>query len=228
PRAADHRGVMHRPIHELSAAYRRGDLTPVAVAEDYLARIGAFDGKVGAYLTVVREQALAAARESELRWRGGSPRGPLDGAPIALKDVLCTAGVRTTAGSRMLERFVPPYDATIVERLRAAGAVVLGKTNLDEFAMGSSTEHYAVPPTRRMSRTPRSCSAWWPATTGATPRRSRRPCPTTRRSSPRASPGSRSGSRMSTSSTGWTRTSSGRCGRRSRCCRGSAPASSAS
>ena len=139
---------MHRPIHELSAAYRRGDLTPVAVAEDYLARIGAFDGKVGAYLTVVREQALAAARESELRWRGGSPRGPLDGAPIALKDVLCTAGVRTTAGSRMLERFVPPYDATIVERLRAAGAVVLGKTNLDEFAMGSSTEHSAFHPTR--------------------------------------------------------------------------------
>jgi len=139
---------MHRPIHELSAAYRRGDLTPVAVAEDYLARIGAFDGKVGAYLTVVREQALAAARESELRWRAGSPRGPLDGAPIALKDVLCTAGVRTTAGSRMLERFVPPYDATIVERLRAAGAVVLGKTNLDEFAMGSSTEHSAFHPTR--------------------------------------------------------------------------------
>jgi aspartyl-tRNA(Asn)/glutamyl-tRNA(Gln) amidotransferase subunit A len=139
---------MHQPIHELTDAYRRGDLKPTAVAEDYLARIGALDGKVGAYLTVVREQALAAARESELRWRAGSPRGPLDGAPIALKDVLCTTGVRTTAGSKMLERFVPPYDATTVERLRAAGAVVLGKTNLDEFAMGSSTEHSAFHPTR--------------------------------------------------------------------------------
>ena len=140
--------MTHRPIHELTDAYRRGDLTPTAAAEDYLARIGALDGKIGAYLTVVRDQALAAARESEARWRAGSPRGPLDGAPIAVKDVLCTAGVRTTCGSKMLERFVPPYDATTVERLRAAGAVILGKTNLDEFAMGSSTEHSAYHPTR--------------------------------------------------------------------------------
>ena len=140
--------MTHRPIHALTDAYRRGDLTPTAVAEDYLAQIGALDGKVGAYLTVVRDQALAAARESELRWRAGSPRGPLDGAPIAVKDVLCTAGVRTTCGSKMLEHFVPPYDATTVERLRAAGAVILGKTNLDEFAMGSSTEHSAYHPTR--------------------------------------------------------------------------------
>ena len=139
---------MHRPIHELTDAYRRGDLTPTAVAEAYLARIGALDGKVGAYLTVVRDQALAAARESDQRWRAGAPRGPLDGAPLALKDVMCTAGVRTTAGSKMLEHFVPPYDATSVERLRAAGAVFLGKTNMDEFAMGSSTEHSAYHPTR--------------------------------------------------------------------------------
>jgi len=148
---------MHRPIHELTDAYRRGDLTPTAVAEDYLARIGALDGKVGAYLTIVRDQALATARESEGRWRAGTPRGPLDGAPIALKDVLCTAGVRTTCGSKMLERFVPPYDATTVERLRAAGAVILGKTNMDEFAMGSSTEHSAFHPTRNpwdLSRVP--------------------------------------------------------------------------
>jgi aspartyl-tRNA(Asn)/glutamyl-tRNA(Gln) amidotransferase subunit A len=139
---------MHRPIHELADAFRRGDLTPSAVAEAYLARIGAFDGKVGAYLTVVRDQALAAARESDQRWRAGSPRGPLDGAPVALKDVMCTTGVRTTCGSKMLEHFVPPYDATTVERLRAAGVVILGKTNMDEFAMGSSTEHSAYHPTR--------------------------------------------------------------------------------
>src|SRR3989454_3169267 len=139
---------MHRPIHELTDAYRRGGLTPTAVAEAYLARIDALDGRVGAYLTVVREQALAAARESELRWRAGKPLGPLDGVPVALKDVLCTRGVRTTCGSKMLEAFVPPYDATVVARLRAAGAVILGKTNMDEFAMGSSTEHSAFHPTR--------------------------------------------------------------------------------
>ena len=139
---------MYEPIHELTDAYRRGDLTPTAVAEAYLARIDALDGRVGAYLTVVRDQALAAARESELRWRAGAPLGPLDGAPVALKDVLCTRGVRTTCGSKMLEGFVPPYDATVVERLRAAGAVILGKTNMDEFAMGSSTEHSAFHPTR--------------------------------------------------------------------------------
>jgi len=148
---------MHRPIHELTDAYRRGDLTPTAVAESYLARIAALDERVGAYLTVVREHALAAAQESERRWRAGAPLGPLDGAPLALKDVLCTRGVRTTCGSKMLEAFVPPYDATVVERLRAAGAVVLGKTNLDEFAMGSSTEHSAFHPTRNpwdLSRVP--------------------------------------------------------------------------
>jgi aspartyl-tRNA(Asn)/glutamyl-tRNA(Gln) amidotransferase subunit A len=139
---------MHRPIHELTDAFRRGDLAPSAVAEAYLARIGALDGKVGAYLTVVRDQALAAARESDQRWRAGSPRGPLDGAPVALKDVMCTTGVRTTCGSKMLEHFVPPYDATTVERLRAAGVVILGKTNMDEFAMCSSTEHSAYHPTR--------------------------------------------------------------------------------
>ena len=130
---------------------------PTAVAESYLARIAAVDKRVGAYLTVVREDALAAARESEGRWRAGTPLGPLDGAPLALKDVLCTRGVRTTCGSKILEKFVPPYDATVVERLRAAGVVVLGKTNLDEFAMGSSTEHSAFYPTRNpwdLSRVP--------------------------------------------------------------------------
>ena len=175
---------MHRPIHELTDAYRRGDLTPTAVAEDYLARIGKLDGKVGAYLTVVRDQALAAASESERRWRAGAPRGPLDGAPIALKDVLCTAGVRTTCGSKMLERFVPPYDATTVEKLRGAGAVILGKTNMDEFAMAPppSTPPTAPPTTRgtwtgspagraaaRRPRSPRSQPPWPSAPTPAGP-----------------------------------------------------------
>ena len=134
-------------IHELTAAYAAGR-SPVAVTEAYLARIDALDARLGAYLTITRDEALAAARASEARYRAGRPVGPLDGAPIALKDVFCTRGVRTTCGSRILESFVPPYDATLVDRLRRAGAVLLGKTNMDEFAMGSSTEHSAFHVTR--------------------------------------------------------------------------------
>ncbi len=137
-----------RSLHELSEAYRCHDTTPSAVTEAHLACIDRLDGQVGAYLTVMREEARAAAREADARYRQGQPRGPLDGAPVALKDNLCVRGVRATAGSRILEGFVPPYDATVVERLKEAGAVLLGKTNLDEFAMGSSTEHSAYHPTR--------------------------------------------------------------------------------
>jgi aspartyl-tRNA(Asn)/glutamyl-tRNA(Gln) amidotransferase subunit A len=140
--------VTDRTIHALGEAYRSGDTTPTAVTEAYLARIEKLDGQVGAYLTVTREQALRAAAPADARYRARAPLGPLDGVPVALKDVLCTRGVRTTCGSKILESFVPPYDATVVERLAAAGAVVLGKTNMDEFAMGSSTEHSAFKPTR--------------------------------------------------------------------------------
>jgi aspartyl-tRNA(Asn)/glutamyl-tRNA(Gln) amidotransferase subunit A len=140
--------VIGATIHELTTAYAAGERSPVAVAEAYLARIDALDPRVGAYLTLMRDEALAAARLSEARYRAGRPVGPLDGAPVALKDVFCTRGVRTTCGSRILEAFVPPYDATLVDRLRAAGAVILGKTNMDEFAMGSSTEHSAFHVTR--------------------------------------------------------------------------------
>jgi aspartyl-tRNA(Asn)/glutamyl-tRNA(Gln) amidotransferase subunit A len=149
--------VASSTIHALSAAFAKGEASPVAVTEAYLARIAALDARVGAYLTVTADEALAAARAAEARYRAGTPRGPLDGAPLALKDVFCTRGVRTTCGSRILEAFVPPYDATIVERLRAAGAVILGKTNMDEFAMGSSTEHSAFQLTRNpwdLSRVP--------------------------------------------------------------------------
>jgi aspartyl-tRNA(Asn)/glutamyl-tRNA(Gln) amidotransferase subunit A len=140
--------VTDTPIHELADAYRRGETTPTAVTEAYLARIARLDDRLGAYLTVTREQALRAAAESDARYRAGKPLGPLDGAPLAYKDVLCTRGVRTTCGSKILEGFVPPYDATAIERLATAGAVMLGKGNMDEFAMGSSTEYSAFKPTR--------------------------------------------------------------------------------
>jgi len=129
--------------HELGRRFRRGEATPTQVVTDYLARIEALDPQVRSFLTVTREDALRCAGEADARFREGRPRGPLDGVPIALKDVLCTRGIPSTCGSRILERFVPPYDATVVARLYAAGAVLLGKLNMDEFAMGSSTEHSA-------------------------------------------------------------------------------------
>ena len=140
--------MTEQPIHELTEAYRRTATTPTAVTESYLARIAELDGRIGGYLTITREQALRAAAESDARYRAGKPLGPLDGAPLVYKDVLCTRGVQTTCASRILEGFVPPYDATVVARLTAAGAVMLGKGNMDEFAMGSSTEYSAFRPTR--------------------------------------------------------------------------------
>src|SRR5881409_1048019 len=140
--------LTEKTIQELTAAYRSGETTPTAVAEPYLARIAKLDREVGAYLTVTGEQALEAAAGAAARYRAGAPRSALDGVPVALKDILCTRGVPTTCGSKILESFVPPYDATVVSRLKDAGAVLLGKANMDEFAMGSSTEHSAFKPTR--------------------------------------------------------------------------------
>jgi len=144
-------------IHELGARFRSGEATPSQAAREYLDRIAALDPEVKAYLTLTADAALTQAREADARFKSRAPLGPLDGIPLAVKDVFCTRGVRTTCGSKILEAFVPPYDATVVARLRSAGSVVLGKLNMDEFAMGSSTENSAYFTTRNpwdLSRVP--------------------------------------------------------------------------
>ena len=133
-------------IHQARQLLRAGEVSSVELTRACLERIRAVDDRVGAYVTVTDELALAQAREADQRHRGGEDT-PLLGIPLAIKDVICMRGAPTTCGSRILENFIPPYDATVIERLREAGAVILGKTNMDEFAMGSSTENSAFGPT---------------------------------------------------------------------------------
>ena len=133
-----------RSLFDLSALMARGETTSEEIARAHLTRIGEQDGEIGAYLTVTAESAMEEARRADARRKGGERLSPLSGIPMAVKDNLCTKGVRTTCASRMLEHYVPPYDATAVERMRRAGAVSLGKANLDEFAMGASTERSAL------------------------------------------------------------------------------------
>jgi aspartyl-tRNA(Asn)/glutamyl-tRNA(Gln) amidotransferase subunit A len=139
--------LTERTLTQLSEALGRGEVSSVEVTRACLERIAREDGALGAFLSLDEERALAAAKESDERRAKKQRKGPLDGVPVALKDNILTMGHVTTAGSKMLERFVPPYDATVTARLREAGAVVLGKCNLDEFAMGSSTENSAFKPT---------------------------------------------------------------------------------
>ena len=128
---------------ELLGQLSSGRLTSVEVARAYLDRIERLDGKVRAFLRVDREAALAQAQQIDRKRKAGQPVGRLGGLPVAVKDVLCTRGEPTTCASRILKDFRPPYDATVVARLKAADAVLIGKTNMDEFAMGGSTENSA-------------------------------------------------------------------------------------
>ncbi|MDY7229216.1 Asp-tRNA(Asn)/Glu-tRNA(Gln) amidotransferase subunit GatA [Hyalangium rubrum] len=142
---------------ELAAKLAAGEVSSVEATRACLARVAQVDGQVKAFLRLDEKGALAAAEASDARRKAGNPASPLDGVPIGLKDIFLTEGVETTCGSRILQGFVPPYDATVVRLLKEAGLPVLGKLNMDEFAMGSSNEGSAYGPTHnpwRLDRTP--------------------------------------------------------------------------
>ena len=136
------------PIHILHAKRLAREVSTAEIARSVLARIEAVEARVGAFITRTTDEVLARAQQADDKLAKGAQVSPIDGMPIALKDIFTTRGVQTTCGSRILEGFIAPYDATVVERLKVHGLNLVGKTNMDEFAMGSSTENSGYGPTR--------------------------------------------------------------------------------
>ncbi len=135
-------------IHELQGKLKKKDISSVELTDSIFERIAAVDEKTHSYITLCRESALEEAKQADAQLRRKGSHSPLLGIPMALKDIFLTQGILTTCASKILRNFVPPYDATVVKKLKAAGAVTLGKTNMDEFAMGSSNENSAYGITR--------------------------------------------------------------------------------
>ena len=125
---------------EIGSAIKEGKITSVQAVKAFLDAIEALDGDYRTYITVVRDEALSKAAKADEAIKAGTLTGPLAGVPIAVKDNICTKGIKTTCASRMLENFIPPYDAEVIRKVEEAGMIIIGKTNMDEFAMGSTTE----------------------------------------------------------------------------------------
>jgi len=136
-----------KTIHELHEMLKSGEITSTAITESVFSRIDEVEEKVHSYLTLTREQAMEVAGRADERYRKGDSLGAMDGIPVGIKDIFLTEGVRTTAGSKILDNFTAPYDGTVISHIRMAGAVITGKLNMDEFAMGSSTENSGFFPT---------------------------------------------------------------------------------
>lgn len=137
------KSICEMTAEEIGKAYREKTLTVPEVVKAFLDNIEKEDDKIKAYITVCKEEALKKADEVQAMFDDGKEMGALAGIPIAIKDNICTKGVRTTCASKMLENFIPPYDASVMKKIEATNAIVLGKTNMDEFAMGGSTENSA-------------------------------------------------------------------------------------